>query len=54
MLKASHSEMNRAALSAESTKIAPLRTVGWLATMPTARAVEPGQPGHHLLGPARP
>ena len=34
-LKASHMVMNRAALSAESTKIAPLRTCGWLATMPT-------------------
>ena len=29
--------MNRAALSAESTKIAPLRTLGWLATIPTTR-----------------
>ena len=37
MLNASHSEMKRAALSAESTKIAPLRTLGWLATMPTTR-----------------
>ena len=35
MLKASHMVMKRAALSAESTKIAPLRTCGWLATMPT-------------------
>ena len=37
MLKASHIVMNRAALSAESTKIAPLRTIGWLATRPTTR-----------------
>ena len=35
MLKASHKVMNRAALSAESTKIAPLRTCGWLAIRPT-------------------
>ncbi len=34
-LNASHIVMKRAALSAESTKIAPLRTCGWLATIPT-------------------
>ena len=34
---ASHSPMNRAALSAESTNNTPPLTIGWLATMPTAR-----------------
>ncbi len=37
MLNASHSQMNRAALSAESTKSTPPLYFGWLATMPTAR-----------------
>ena len=34
MLNASHRLMNLAALSAESTKMAPLRTLGWFATTP--------------------
>ena len=34
-LNASHSQMNRAALSAESTKSTPPRCIGLLATMPT-------------------
>ena len=37
MLKASHSQMKRAALSAESTKSTPPLYLGWLATMPTGR-----------------
>ena len=37
MLNASHSQMKRAALSAESTKSTPPFHFGWLATMPTAR-----------------
>ena len=37
MLKASHSQMKRAALSAESTNSTPPFYLGWLATMPTAR-----------------
>ncbi len=36
-LKASHSHTNRATLSAESTNRTPPLTIGWLATMPTAR-----------------
>ena len=44
MLKASHSEMNRVALSAESTKMAPDRTQGWLATMPTTRPSRRARP----------
>src|SRR5262249_58587520 len=44
MLKASHSQMNRAALSAESTKSTPPLYFGWLATMPTGRpAMRPRQ-----------
>ena len=54
MLKASQSEMNRAALSAESTKIAPLRTCGWLATMPTTRPSSRAKPDDDLLRPAGP
>ena len=37
MWKASHSMMNRAALSAASTSRAPPSTVGWFATIPTGR-----------------
>ncbi len=37
MLKASHSQMKRAALSAESTKSTPPLCLGWLATTPTGR-----------------
>ena len=37
MLKASHSQMNRAALSAESTNSTPPFCSGLLATMPTGR-----------------
>src|SRR5690625_3280322 len=35
MLNASHHQMNRAALSAESTNSTPPLTAGWLATTPT-------------------
>ena len=35
MLNASHCQMNRAPLSAESTNSTPPLTAGWLATMPT-------------------
>ena len=44
MLKASHTMMNRADLSAESTKIAPLRTDGWLARCPTTRPSSRARP----------
>jgi hypothetical protein len=44
MLKASQSEMNRAALSAESTNIAPARTDGWLATIPITRPSSRARP----------
>ena len=37
MLNASHSQMNRAALSAESTNRTPPTMAGLLATMPTGR-----------------
>ena len=37
MLKALQSQMKRAALSEESTISTPPLTLGWLATMPTAR-----------------
>ena len=36
-MNASHSQMKRAALSAESTKSTPPRCFGWFATMPTTR-----------------
>jgi hypothetical protein len=36
-LKASHSQMKRAALSAESTNSTPPFHLGWLATIPTVR-----------------
>ena len=35
MLNASHIQMNRAALSAESTNSTPPFTAGWFATNPT-------------------
>ena len=39
-LNASHSQMNRAALSAESTNSTPPLTAGLFATIPTDLAVE--------------
>jgi len=44
MLKALQSQMNRAALSEESTKRTPPLTLGWLATMPTARPPSRARP----------
>ena len=53
MPKASHSHTKRAALSAEFTSSAPPSTIGWLATMPTGLAAEPGEPGDDVLRPLR-
>ena len=52
-LNASHSQMKRAALSAESTNSTPPRCFGLFATMPTGIAVEPGEPDDQLARPQR-
>ena len=49
MLNASHSQMKRAALSAESTKSTPPLYFGWLATMPTGAPVDAREAGDELL-----
>ena len=44
MLNASHSQMNRAALSALSTNSTPPRTFGWFASTPTTRPFRRANP----------
>ena len=53
MLNASHSQMNRAALSAESTKSTPPRWAGLLATTPTGRPSSSAEPDDELAGVQR-
>ena len=53
MLKASQHQMNRAALSAESTNSTPPFCIGLLATMPTGLAVEAAEADDQLLGEQR-
>ena len=48
MLKASHSQMKRAALSAESTKSTPPLHFGWFATMPTGAPLDAREAGDEL------
>ena len=53
MLNASHSQMKRAALSAESTNSTPPCATELLATMPTGPPVEPAEPDDQLGGEQR-
>ena len=53
MSNASQSQMKRAALSALSTKRTPPSHLGWLATMPTAPAVDAREAGEDLPGEER-